>query len=195
MVRPKQYSEQVILEKMVHVFWQKGFNDTSIRDLEKATGLNPSSLYNAFGNKQQLFEQTLTFYIDNVIGQRISVHLLHVDSPIEGIRSFFTSAFFVQPDNLARRSCLLINSAAELGQKHSNIGKCIRSGFKRVELALVDSFKKAQKLQQIRNDVDCHKAASQLSILMPGFLISMKNNAQPEQLTELVDFTLAQYKP
>jgi len=39
----------------VAVFWSKGYRDTAIADLERATGLNRSSLYTAFGTKQAIF--------------------------------------------------------------------------------------------------------------------------------------------
>ena len=47
----------------MHVFWQKGFEGASLNDLTTAMGIQPASLYKAFGNKQALFEQALTRYL------------------------------------------------------------------------------------------------------------------------------------
>ena len=53
-------SRDEVLEKVMLVFWEKGYNDTSLEDLLSVTGLSKSSLYQAFGNKHELF---LTAYI------------------------------------------------------------------------------------------------------------------------------------
>jgi AcrR family transcriptional regulator len=47
----------------MHVFWQKGFEGASLADLTIAMGIQPASLYRAFGNKEALFEQVLTRYV------------------------------------------------------------------------------------------------------------------------------------
>lgn len=48
------------------VFWQRGYEATSISDLTAAMGINPPSLYAAFGDKQRLFQEVVQRYQDNV---------------------------------------------------------------------------------------------------------------------------------
>ncbi len=55
----KSYNEETAVENAMQVFWEKGFEPTSIADLLAGTGLNKGSLYNAFGGKQQLFVKAL----------------------------------------------------------------------------------------------------------------------------------------
>ena len=50
----KSFEIQDAVDKAMQVFWEKGYVDTSIADLLKATGLKRSSLYNAFGDKRNL---------------------------------------------------------------------------------------------------------------------------------------------
>jgi hypothetical protein len=38
MGRPKSFSREEVLEKAMPVFWKHGFSDTSLQDLERATG-------------------------------------------------------------------------------------------------------------------------------------------------------------
>lgn len=202
MSRPKKYDEAQVLDQMMHVFWQQGYEATSMRHLESATNLSPSSIYNAFGNKKALFEQTLAFYIKTVIDKRIEQHLIAHEDPLDGIRQFFTTTFYALPKSIEKRSCLLVNSAAELGQSEPLIGTTIRHGFKRVEQALenalIDSKNKGcsqteQQSQQVKSNLDCSAAAKQLGLLLPGFLIAVRNNADPENLATSLDFTLNQF--
>lgn len=48
-------------------FWKSGYNATSIQELEQATGLKRTSIYNAFGDKRQLFRRALQRYLSTVL--------------------------------------------------------------------------------------------------------------------------------
>lgn len=60
--RPRAFDADVALEKAMRVFWQKGFEGTSLSDLTEAMGINRPSLYAAFGNKEELFRKVLECY-------------------------------------------------------------------------------------------------------------------------------------
>jgi AcrR family transcriptional regulator len=62
MGRPKNFSREEVLEKAMPVFWKRGFADTSLQDLEQATGVNKSGLYTEFRNKEDLFVACLRHY-------------------------------------------------------------------------------------------------------------------------------------
>lgn len=55
--------EPEVLERALQVFWAQGYDRTSIGDLSKAVGLGPSSLYNAFGSKLELFRRSIEHYM------------------------------------------------------------------------------------------------------------------------------------
>jgi AcrR family transcriptional regulator len=63
MGRPKNFSREGVLEKALPVFWKHGFADTSLQDLEKATGVNKSGLYAEFADKGDLYLQSLRHYL------------------------------------------------------------------------------------------------------------------------------------
>jgi AcrR family transcriptional regulator len=52
-----------VLEKAIGVFWKRGFSDTSVQDLERATGVNKSGLYSEFRDKEDFFVQCLRYYL------------------------------------------------------------------------------------------------------------------------------------
>jgi len=64
MGRPKQFSRRGVLEKALPVFWRHGFADTSLQELERATGVNKSGLYTEFDGKEDLFLESLRYYLD-----------------------------------------------------------------------------------------------------------------------------------
>ncbi|HEY1578362.1 MAG TPA: TetR/AcrR family transcriptional regulator [Terracidiphilus sp.] len=65
MGRPKGFSREEVLEKAMPVFWKHGFADTSLQDLERATGVNKSGLYTEFRDKEDLFLACLRRYLEN----------------------------------------------------------------------------------------------------------------------------------
>ena len=64
MGRPKNFSREEVLEKAMPVFWKHGFADTSLQDLERATGVNKSGLYAEFRDKEDLFVECLRHYLE-----------------------------------------------------------------------------------------------------------------------------------
>jgi TetR/AcrR family transcriptional regulator, copper-responsive repressor len=63
MGRPKGFNREQVLEKAMPVFWKHGFADTSLQDLERATGVNKSGLYTEFRDKEDLFMACLRHYL------------------------------------------------------------------------------------------------------------------------------------
>jgi TetR/AcrR family transcriptional regulator, copper-responsive repressor len=63
MGRPKNFSREGVLEKALPVFWKHGFANTSLQELEKATGVNKSGLYAEFANKGDLYLESLRLYL------------------------------------------------------------------------------------------------------------------------------------
>jgi AcrR family transcriptional regulator len=64
MGRPKKFSREEVLDKTIPVFWKHGLAETSVQDLEQATGVNKSGLYAEFENKDDLFIASLRRYLE-----------------------------------------------------------------------------------------------------------------------------------
>lgn len=60
--RPRSFDREAALDAAMQVFWEKGFEGASINDLTAAMGVNPPSLYAAFGDKESLFLATIEHY-------------------------------------------------------------------------------------------------------------------------------------
>jgi AcrR family transcriptional regulator len=66
MGRPKNFSREGVLEKALPVFWRRGFAEASLHQLEVATGVNKSGLYSEFKDKEDLFMQSLQYYLESL---------------------------------------------------------------------------------------------------------------------------------
>jgi AcrR family transcriptional regulator len=108
MARPKNFSREGVLEKALPVFWKHGFADASLQELEKATGVNKSGLYSEFSGKEDLFLESLRFYLD-----RMPQHELLMVEPLgwDNIEQFLKLA----PRNTeGQKGCFAVSSLREL---------------------------------------------------------------------------------
>ena len=113
MARPRSFSSEQVVQAAQGVFWKSGYQDAAIGDLERATGLNRSSLYGAFGTKKAIFDQALDAYLDGFIGSRLAP-LERPGASTGDIERFLAGlAGFFRTDQRARQGCLMINSIAE----------------------------------------------------------------------------------
>jgi AcrR family transcriptional regulator len=114
MARTQEFDTGKALGDARRVFWDKGFDATSIADLEAATGLGRSSIYHGFGSKRGLFDAVIQDYMDTILRPRLT--LLHNPAhPAEGISTYLTSlsdALEKTVDQTTNRGCLLLNTAA-----------------------------------------------------------------------------------
>ena len=60
--RPREFDTDEALGHALRLFWQKGYEGTSLSDLTEAMGITRPSLYAAFGNKENLFSLALDLY-------------------------------------------------------------------------------------------------------------------------------------
>src|SRR5438309_11392407 len=60
--RPREFDREAALERAMQVFWRHGYEATSVSDLTRAMGINPPSLYAAFGDKEQLYLSAIERY-------------------------------------------------------------------------------------------------------------------------------------
>ncbi len=101
-----------MLDAAMHAFRRNGFGDTSVVDLEAATGLRTSSLYAAFGDKTGLFRRALEHYVTHVVAARLAEHA-GPDAGLDDLEQLFLSLFRPPLDD--GYGCLVVNSAAEFG--------------------------------------------------------------------------------
>src|SRR5580704_11532423 len=71
MGRPKKFKRDEVLVKAMPLFWERGFADTGLHDLEKATGVNKSGLYSEFKDKEDLFLASLRYYLESRNGKAL----------------------------------------------------------------------------------------------------------------------------
>ena len=142
MARRADFDRKDILERAMDPFWRNGFEGTSLRQLEEATGLNPGSLYHHFHNKEDLFRCVLVHYIENHLLSRLT-HYLNNHPPLESLRLFFTTSYRQDDVRDYRCGCLLVMAMME-GHRDS-LAPLLKSAVSRLETGFTSSLEAAGK--------------------------------------------------
>ena len=87
MARKKEYIEEEVVEKAMHLFWKNGYETTSMQMLEKEMGINKFSIYSSFGNKHGLFLESLKQYKSRTFA--ILDKFKKATNGVEDIKQFF----------------------------------------------------------------------------------------------------------
>ncbi len=128
MGRPPKFDRETILDSAMRCFWQRGYAQTSVDDLVRATGLKRGSLYFHFTDKKTLFLAVLEHYKQTVVLGRRS----HVDSAPNartGIENFFVETLLSVEGASFYWGCLNTNTATQLGEvSEKEILTWIRNG-------------------------------------------------------------------
>ncbi|GAA3691949.1 TetR family transcriptional regulator C-terminal domain-containing protein [Zhihengliuella alba] len=119
MPRTQAFARDDVVRAARALFWRSGYDNTSIPELEQATGLSRSSIYNTFGSKRGLFDAAVRSYFDEILRPRLGPLQAETVEPhavleyLDGMRQAFEQAGSLP----ATCGCLLINAAgAPIGQ-------------------------------------------------------------------------------
>jgi TetR/AcrR family transcriptional regulator, transcriptional repressor for nem operon len=191
MARPKSFDEEAVLDQAIELFWQRGYEGTSLADLETHLGLGRQSLYNSFGDKHALFLKALERYSRKFGGAALA-QLNAPDAGLDAIRGFFDCGL----ESLAsgRRGCMVTNTITELGSEDADV--LLRCNHSRDELerAFRRALSHAKKQGQLPRRLDVEATATLLMIQHYGLTVMAKTGATAAQLGAAVEALFASLK-
>ncbi|OKI06247.1 transcriptional regulator [Streptomyces sp. CB02923] len=104
--RPRAFAMEAVLESAMLLFWEQGYEATSLAQLRQATGLSSASLYGAFGSKEGLFEKAVEHYMSGPGSVTDAVADASV-SPREAVAGLLHGSITMQTDPSHPRGCLI----------------------------------------------------------------------------------------
>jgi AcrR family transcriptional regulator len=168
--RPREFDETAVLDTAVDVFWRSGYAHASIADISAATGLAPSSIYNAYGSKLDLFARALDRYLDLIIGQVLDP-LENGTAGLPDVDTFFqrlaTSGGQTRPPG-----CLAANTIGEFRDAPPLIAERIARYRKLLLRALRAALTRAAASGEIPAEAVAPRAEALLSIVIASSLLT-----------------------
>ena len=173
MARTREFDERQALVSAMLVFWEKGYEGTSIQDLEEAMGLKRTSIYNAFGNKRQVFNRILDCYKESVMSALFEAMDSAPDIR-EGIKRLLHAALDIHFDEDHPGGCLVVLSVLESGQHDAKSSDMLAQTIHDLKTGLQQRLKKAKQAGELSPDLDVAGTATTIATTMAGMMVMGK---------------------
>jgi TetR/AcrR family transcriptional repressor of nem operon len=186
--RPRNYSEDEVVEAAKELFWSRGYDSSSVHDLVAQLGLPRASLYATFGDKEGLFLRALQCYVDQardgLLGIGQDGHVL------PQLRQAFLD-IISGADGGRPRGCFLGNTTAERLPAAEALEQLVVQGFADMESAFTVIAERARANGEVPSDADPAVLGQVLLALFEGMQILAKASPDPVRLTPVLDYALA----
>ncbi len=159
-MRTREFDKSEVLKASLEVFWKKGYFDTSIEDLTKATGVSRSGLYGEFESKRGLFLATIDLYEEIIVNQ-IMGRLEKSGEGLSGIEKAFIDVMQAAK-NMGKLGCLICNTSSEAAPSDKGFEKRVSGFHQRIRSAFLAALKIAKKSGELSRSTDIEALADYL---------------------------------
>ena len=191
MARVIEYDPQDVLQKAMNIFWEKGYESTSIQDIVMTTGLKPGSLYAAYKNKEGIFKAVLELYTASSLN--IIKKILEADEDmLKNIKNFLNLLIVDVISNETHNGCLLVKTLLVVSHKDEKIQEQIVAFYKQLEPLVENTLKRAK--EQGQTDVDAKEFTKFIFSIVYGTHVHYKTFKDKEILKKNVRYLMEYLK-
>ena len=192
MGRPIEYDQSKVLDSVVKLFWAQGYEATSMKNICEITGLQPGSVYAAFGSKRALFLASIDAYFEQSF-DNLKAILAGEGTPLERVRELF---MYIVGDTCRKDShgCLLVNALLEAPTDDAELRKRIAAMFRRLEVAIKEVLVEAVACGELDAGKDPAIQAKLLINNIFGLRVYAKLQPNGPIMREMVDDLLSTLK-
>ena len=186
MARKITFDETAALDAAMRAFWSRGYEGTSINDLEQATGLKRTSLYNTYGNKRALFEKAIEHYQQTHLAEMAG--LLYKGKNIrENIKNFMRGAIALHFSEDSPQGCLVILSVLERDQHDQHTGELLERIIQQLHALIYERLKDAQDNGEISDQFDTRDIATTIVAVAAGSIVMARADFKQASLNKISD--------
>lgn len=187
--RPREFDADEALDKALIVFWQRGFEGTSVSDLTEAMGINRPSLYAAFGNKEALFRRALDRYAEKGPAA-VQRKALQEPTARRVVETLLRSAAECLTDPCHPAGCLAVQGALSCGEASDVIKNELIARRCAGEAELRQRLERARSEGDLPADSDPAALARFVSTLLQGMSVQAAGGASRRELLDVAELAL-----
>ena len=186
--RPREFDVDQALDRALRVFWRKGYEGTTLRDLTKAMGINRPSLYAAFGSKEGLFRKALDRYDEGPAAY--ADEALNQPTAHAVAERLLGGAIDVMTDRRNPRGCLMVQGALACGEAAESIRRELVSRRLAGEAAIRERFERALADGDLSDDSRPADLARYVVAVMQGIAVQAVGGASRAELRRVAAMAL-----
>ncbi len=170
MARTREFDADLALDSALQLFWERGYDATSMTDLVERTGVARAGLYDAFGSKHGLYIAALERYVDE--RDRSVVEILgRPGSPMSNIRSLLERYAANADNDRAPKGCLVVNSAVELADRDITVAALVERSWQTLSRGLTTALAAAQDTGELPPNRSPQSLAHLILTFMQGLQV------------------------
>jgi TetR/AcrR family transcriptional repressor of nem operon len=189
MARPKEFDTTEALDLAVEVFWEHGYEATSMTDLLSAMRISRQSCYDTFGPKHDLFLQALERFVDTRVSEALGP-LASPEASLADLRVHLEQMARTLSGPAGCRACMVANSAMELAPHDPEVAAIVERTHLRVEQALFLMLRNARTAGDLEASAKPRRLARFLAATMQGMLVRAKSGASAAELRDIAKATI-----
>ncbi|QRM34028.1 TetR/AcrR family transcriptional regulator [Microvirga sp. VF16] len=188
--RPRMLDREAGLEIAARLFWQHGYEGTSIADLTQAMGITPPSLYAAFSSKEELYRQALDHTIERESKRRSEV-LQGEMSAYDALEFYLRDVVqgITNPDK--PRGCIVSTAVLQHAKENESVATAVAARREVSLQALKTRFHRAINEGELPTDTDTDALARFYAAVVQGMSAQACDGACTERLMQIVDIALS----
>ena len=188
MARTREFDTEAAVSRAMELFWTRGYDATSVRDLTQHLGIGQGSLYAAFGDKDGLYRAALEHY--RVTFAAAALRSLEEGTDVRSaIRALLVERIRIAVEH-GGRGCLVVNAATERLPEDQPTRRTVRDVLGANQDALTDLLRAAAERGEISPRHDPRTLAAFLVTFLNGLLVSAKITPDAPTLEPLVEVAL-----
>jgi len=186
--RPRSFDADVALDQALGVFWEKGYEGTSLPDLTEAMGINRPSLYAAFGNKETLFRKALQRYAE---GPTAYVREALQEPTARGVveRLFDgTIDLLTAPGNPG--GCLIVQGALACGDAATPVREALSAQRQKYQSVVRQRLQRAKAEGDLPKNAEPAALARYVTVVVHGMAVQAAGGATRKQLRGVAELAM-----
>ncbi|GAA1108544.1 MULTISPECIES: TetR/AcrR family transcriptional regulator [Streptomyces] len=191
MARTKEFDPEAALQSALELFWQRGYEATSMADLVDYLGIGRASIYATFGSKHELYLKAMDRYAETR-DPSLLAELSQPGPALPAVRAVVRRfAEEAASPELRLAGCLVTNTAAELAPHDPAAARRVELSWDRVETPLCSALIRAQAQGELPEDRDPRALARMLFVLLQGLRVVGKASDDPARVRDAAEQALA----
>jgi AcrR family transcriptional regulator len=186
--RPRSFDIDGALDRVLLVFWRKGFEGASLSDLTKAAGVNRPSLYAAFGDKKALFRKALERYLDGPAAY--SQEALKEPTARAVVERLLRGAADLSSAPRNPGGCLIVQGALACGEEADSIRHELTACRAAGEAAIRRRLQRAKSEGDLPPSVNPADLARYVATVLYGMAVEAAGGASRDKLQGVVEMAL-----
>jgi TetR/AcrR family transcriptional regulator, copper-responsive repressor len=179
--RPRSFDLNAALESAMLVFWDRGYEATSVDDLAQAMGISPSSLYVTFGSKERLFLAAVDRYLAGPGGLMVEI-LDQAPTTKQAFERLFEAAAREMTRDDRPRGCMVAIGATHCSPDALPVRDALRAHRERSLQVLEARIRRGVDAGELPTDTDTAGLAVFLTSAIQGMSVQSRDGASRETL-------------